>query len=101
MSATATTPETKVETDAPAVPMINVQIDGEWKQFPKGTRLIEACTLTSVRLVRELIDAIGLLLPLAGMNAIHREDPFAIAWHDLNAAAAHYSVSPLGDLRKD
>ncbi|HLB33070.1 MAG: NADH dehydrogenase [Verrucomicrobia bacterium RIFCSPHIGHO2_12_FULL_41_10] len=23
--------------------MINVQIDGEWKQFPKGTRLIEAC----------------------------------------------------------
>lgn len=25
------------------VPMINVQIDGEWKQFPKGTRLIEAC----------------------------------------------------------
>jgi NADH-quinone oxidoreductase subunit G len=25
------------------VPMINVQVDGEWKQFPKGTRLIEAC----------------------------------------------------------
>ena len=23
--------------------MINVQIDGVWKQFPKGTRLIEAC----------------------------------------------------------
>lgn len=23
--------------------MINVQIDGTWKQFPKGTRLIEAC----------------------------------------------------------
>ncbi|MBU3664920.1 MAG: 2Fe-2S iron-sulfur cluster binding domain-containing protein [Chthoniobacterales bacterium] len=23
--------------------MINVQIDGEWRQFPKGTRLIEAC----------------------------------------------------------
>ncbi len=23
--------------------MINVQIDGEWKQFPKGTRVIEAC----------------------------------------------------------
>ena len=43
MSATATTAETKAETDAPAVPMINVQIDGEWKQFPKGTRLIEAC----------------------------------------------------------
>ena len=63
--------------------------------------VIAACTHTSVRLVRDRIDAIGLLLPLAGMNAIHREDPFAIAWHDLNAAAAHYSVSPLGDLRKD
>ena len=23
--------------------MLNVQVDGEWKQFPKGTRLIEAC----------------------------------------------------------
>ncbi len=23
--------------------MVNVQIDGVWKQFPKGTRLIEAC----------------------------------------------------------
>ena len=23
--------------------MVNVQIDGTWKQFPKGTRLIEAC----------------------------------------------------------
>ena len=40
MSATATTAEPKAET---AVPMINVQVDGAWKQFPKGTRLIEAC----------------------------------------------------------
>ncbi len=32
MSATAT-----------EVPMVNVQVDGEWKQFPKGMRLIEAC----------------------------------------------------------
>ena len=23
--------------------MLNVQIDGVWRQFPKGTRLIEAC----------------------------------------------------------
>src|ERR1700722_18080674 len=23
--------------------LLNVQVDGEWKQFPKGTRLIEAC----------------------------------------------------------
>jgi NADH-quinone oxidoreductase subunit G len=28
---------------ATGVPMLNVQVDGEWKQFPKGTRLIEAC----------------------------------------------------------
>ena len=41
MSATATnSAEPRAET---AVPMINVQVDGEWKQFPKGTRLIEAC----------------------------------------------------------
>jgi len=39
MSATATTADTRAET----APMINVQIDGVWKQFPKGTRLIEAC----------------------------------------------------------
>jgi len=29
--------------DKPAVPLLNVQIDGEWYQFPKGTRMIEAC----------------------------------------------------------
>jgi len=40
MSASATTVEPKTET---AIPLINVQVDGEWKQFPKGTRLIEAC----------------------------------------------------------
>ncbi len=28
---------------ATEVQMLNVQVDGEWKQFPKGTRLIEAC----------------------------------------------------------
>jgi len=27
----------------PATPLFNVQIDGVWHQFPKGTRLIEAC----------------------------------------------------------
>jgi NADH-quinone oxidoreductase subunit G len=30
------------ETATP-VAMVNVQIDGEWRQFPKGTRVIEAC----------------------------------------------------------
>jgi len=24
-------------------PLVNVQIDGVWHQFPKGMRLIEAC----------------------------------------------------------
>lgn len=28
---------------AEEVEMVNVQVDGEWKKFPKGTRLIEAC----------------------------------------------------------
>jgi len=27
----------------PTLPMVNVQIDGAWHQFPKGTRVIEAC----------------------------------------------------------
>ena len=31
------------ETAAP-VQMLNVQIDGVWHHFPKGTRVIEACT---------------------------------------------------------
>jgi NADH-quinone oxidoreductase subunit G len=26
-----------------SIPMLNIQIDGVWRQFPKGTRLIEAC----------------------------------------------------------
>jgi len=43
MSASATSAEPKTENAAPAIPMINIQVDGEWKQFPKGTRLIEAC----------------------------------------------------------
>ena len=30
--------------------MVNVQVDGEWKQFPKGTRLIEAC-MTSEKFI--------------------------------------------------
>ncbi len=29
---------------SPAVQMLNVQIDGAWLQFPKGTRVIEACS---------------------------------------------------------
>lgn len=37
MTTTATAP------NSTEVQMINVQVDGEWRQFPKGTRLIEAC----------------------------------------------------------
>jgi NADH-quinone oxidoreductase subunit G len=29
--------------ESTAQPMVNVQIDGTWHQFPKGTRVIEAC----------------------------------------------------------
>src|SRR5689334_2926694 len=28
---------------APSPPLLNIQIDGVWHQFPKGTRVIEAC----------------------------------------------------------
>jgi NADH-quinone oxidoreductase subunit G len=37
------TEKTAVPESKPAVPLVNVQVDGEWKQFPKGTKLIEAC----------------------------------------------------------
>jgi NADH-quinone oxidoreductase subunit G len=29
--------------DSNSLPLVNVQIDGAWHQFPKGTRVIEAC----------------------------------------------------------
>lgn len=34
---------TETITAPPPVQMLNVQIDGVWMQFPKGTRVIEAC----------------------------------------------------------
>jgi len=34
--------------DESSVPMLNVQIDGTWHQFPKGTRVIEACEQVGV-----------------------------------------------------
>lgn len=58
-------------------------------------RVAAARTAACVRSVRSLVTAIGELAPLAGMNALQADDPFAIAWQDLNATAAHYSVSPL------
>ena len=36
------TPSTTIA--PPPVQMLNVQVDGVWHQFPKGTRVIEACT---------------------------------------------------------
>jgi NADH-quinone oxidoreductase subunit G len=33
-------------------PLFNVQIDGEWHQFPKGTRVIEACAQVGVYVPR-------------------------------------------------
>jgi len=38
MSAAPSAPAAK-----PPVDLVNVQIDGTWHQFPKGTRMIEAC----------------------------------------------------------
>ncbi len=42
----ATTKKTAAKAKAPEkeeAPMVNVQIDGVWHKFPKGTRMIEAC----------------------------------------------------------
>ena len=36
----------------PPQPMFNVQIDGIWHQFPKGTRVIEACAQAGVYVPR-------------------------------------------------
>src|SRR5437660_5826746 len=36
----------------PTVPLFNVQIDGVWHQFPKGTRVIEACAQAGVYVPR-------------------------------------------------
>ena len=62
---------------------------------PLDAVVIAACTTGSAALVSQLLAGIGALAPLAGMNALHREDPFSIAWQDLAAVSAHYSVSPL------
>jgi NADH-quinone oxidoreductase subunit G len=35
---------TNMATSTPSLPLLNVQIDGEWHAFPKGTRVIEACS---------------------------------------------------------
>ncbi len=43
------TAETKLPKDIAAEKgMVNVQIDGKWHQFPKGTRMIEACRSVKV-----------------------------------------------------
>ncbi|MFT4176092.1 MAG: molybdopterin-dependent oxidoreductase [Luteolibacter sp.] len=46
---TSATAEKKLPKDLAAEKgMVNVQIDGVWHQFPKGTRMIEACRQVSV-----------------------------------------------------
>src|SRR2546423_3456164 len=35
-----------------SIPMFNVQIDGVWHQFPKGTRVIEACAQAGIYVPR-------------------------------------------------
>jgi NADH-quinone oxidoreductase subunit G len=40
------------EEKSTAPPMFNVQIDGVWHQFPKGTRVIEACAQVGVYVPR-------------------------------------------------
>jgi alkylation response protein AidB-like acyl-CoA dehydrogenase len=62
---------------------------------PIDATVVADCTTGCAMGVARLVEAIGALAPLAGMNALHRDDAFSIAWHDLAAAAAHYSVSPL------
>jgi len=37
---------------AESPPLVNVQIDGVWHQFPKGTRVIEACALVGAYIPR-------------------------------------------------
>jgi len=70
-----------------------------WSEALAGNRpapqRAAARTAACVERIRAVVGAVGELVPLAGMNALQRDDPFAVAWQDLNAAAAHYSVSPL------
>ena len=45
--------------------------------------------------VARLREAVGALMPFAGMTAIMAAHPLARAWRDLQAVAAHTSVAPL------
>jgi alkylation response protein AidB-like acyl-CoA dehydrogenase len=65
------------------------------RESPLDTAVIQRCTTGCAQLVAELVESIGALVPLAGMNALQRDDAFSTAWQDMAAAAAHYSVSPL------
>lgn len=78
---------------------LHAQTAVAWTEALAGIRpaphFATARTAACVQRVRSLVRAVGDLVPLAGMNALQREDPFSLAWQDLNAAAAHYAVSPL------
>ncbi len=87
------------ETIAAASAALQEQAALAWSEALAGSRpaphLAALRTAACVEGIRALVGAVGELAPLAGMNALQRDDPFAVAWQDLNAAAAHYSVSPL------
>jgi indole-3-acetate monooxygenase len=55
----------------------------------------QACRQVCVDSVRQAVRAVAELVPYAGMNAIHCDDAFGVAWRDLETVAAHFSVSPL------
>jgi alkylation response protein AidB-like acyl-CoA dehydrogenase len=70
-----------------------------WKRAVAGDEIdalhVRRCTHSSIRAARDLVAAIARLVPLAGMNAVRIDDPFSCAWRDLEAVAAHASLSPL------
>jgi indole-3-acetate monooxygenase len=72
------------------------QADSVWEAAQAGGRPDpHVGTQLTVNAVRELVAAVAGLVPYAGMNAIRADDEFAVAWRDLEATAAHYSVSPI------
>jgi alkylation response protein AidB-like acyl-CoA dehydrogenase len=66
---------------------------------PLLPRELAEITAGCVLCLAELQRAVGDLAGLAGMDAILRDGAFARAWRDLQALAAHVSVSPLRTLQ--
>jgi len=64
---------------APSSQILNVQIDGVWHQFPKGTRVIEACEQVGSYVPRLLlsqeIELAGQLPDVPHRNGISKTRP--------------------------